>query len=109
MAQVNFDGLVQDCIISITYALEIRQSCNEPSIWSFIIEVKDLPILQSQYHFNHSCWWLVDAKGQAINSCDIDLVWLEYANPCMARVWRLTIPARLGLKDKSIDGKHSII
>ena len=42
--------------------------------------------LTKSISFNHSCWWLVDAKGQSINSCDIDLVWLEYTNPCMARV-----------------------
>ena len=31
----HFDGLVQDCSISIASALEILQSCNEPSIYMF--------------------------------------------------------------------------
>ena len=29
---MNFDGLVQDCSISIANALEILQSCTKPSI-----------------------------------------------------------------------------
>ena len=30
----NFDGLVQDCSNSSALAMELVQSCTEPSIWS---------------------------------------------------------------------------
>ena len=33
---INFDGLVQDCSISIANALEILQSCTKPSIYGFM-------------------------------------------------------------------------
>ena len=35
MCANHFDSLVQDCSISIANALEIRQSCNKPSICDF--------------------------------------------------------------------------
>ena len=34
MANVNFDGLVQDCRNSSALAMELLQSCTKPSIWS---------------------------------------------------------------------------
>ena len=37
MHGVNFDGLVQNCSISIACALEILQSCTKPSIWSWAV------------------------------------------------------------------------
>ena len=38
----SIDGLVQDCRISISNALEILQSCTKPSIWS-LQEPADAP------------------------------------------------------------------
>ena len=38
---VNIDGFVQDCSNSIANALELLQSCTEPSIYSYITDVRD--------------------------------------------------------------------
>ena len=50
----NFDGLVQDCSISIANAMEILQSCTKPSIW-----FSSTKYLQYEFLFSIStncCW-----------------------------------------------------
>ena len=36
MSAVNIDGLVQDCSNSIALAMELLQSCTEPSIYLMV-------------------------------------------------------------------------
>ena len=44
---VNIDDLVQDCSISSAYALEIQQSCTQPSKWYHPLPLSALQIVRN--------------------------------------------------------------
>ena len=46
ISKVHIDGSVQDCSISIVNALEILQSCTNPSILLFFFPIWDIPQIE---------------------------------------------------------------
>ena len=60
---IHFDGLVQDCSISIANALEILQSCTKPSIYRLSAHRFLLLVPELQMSCRHlTTWWCQQMK-----------------------------------------------
>ena len=89
--QRKFEGLVQDCSISIANAMEILQSCNKSSNWSGC----NGTVLSN-------AWWPVYAKAEAQGD---DLLWNTAKPPNIIEdsvkitdfVWNFMIGYQAGL------------
>ena len=55
MTKLRFEGLVQDCSISSTLAMEILQSCSKPSSWS---SLDSGSLLAGSIQISYSYKWL---------------------------------------------------
>ena len=88
--RVCIDGLVQDCSISIANALEILQSCIEPSIYSFARSYDDgtmprkrCPCYSLQIAFNAELSLFTSWTNVWTNSRDLPMFW-----GAMTLTWR---------------------